>query len=412
MQGEWHRRNARLLCWEVAWFALANGLLAFNGAYLLRLGGTDTLVGLLVSLPPLVMALAALPVGSFVENPRRTDWTWRWALVSRAGLALVAVLPLLKLGAPAIWTTVMLVALTLPAAPLNVSFHAMFMKAVPEERRASVVSSRNMLVGAGTALATYLGGRWLDEVPFPMNYQVLYLVAAATLVSSWVLLRQVHVPDIAPGVPGAAGPGPKGAASWLEALKTPGFGRMMAYTFLFETGAWLAAPLYLLVFVKQLGATDGWLGLNGAAGNIAVLAGFYLAKPLQERWGSGKILLVFALPCALYPLILGLAPVLHLALLLAVFNGLVSAIFGLSHYSVLLTLWSGKRPEKAIALYLTVTQFGAFLWPLVGVKLAETASLETALTIAGCVRMAGALLFSVAPVSAAISRSNDEAPTA
>ncbi len=53
-------RNAYRLYADMLWAAIFSAVAAFNGAFAVRLGASNELVGLLSSLPPLVVALLIL----------------------------------------------------------------------------------------------------------------------------------------------------------------------------------------------------------------------------------------------------------------------------------------------------------------------------------------------------------------
>ena len=38
----------------------------------------------------------------------------------------------------------------------------------------------------------------------------------------------------------------------------------------------MIGPLYMLYYVRTLGATDGWIGMNGTLANLTPIFGFYL----------------------------------------------------------------------------------------------------------------------------------------
>ena len=87
-------RNTYYLYAEVIFAGFLSAAASFNAAYILRLGGSNALVGLMSSLPALVASLLYLPSARLLE--RRTHYRpWVvWSLfLARVGYALIALPP-------------------------------------------------------------------------------------------------------------------------------------------------------------------------------------------------------------------------------------------------------------------------------------------------------------------------------
>ena len=87
-------RNARLLYREIFFSSILGGIIAFNSAYVLRLGATNGDISLLSALPALVAMLVAIPAGQFLQGRSRPK---RWILtalgVHWTGFLLLAFIP-------------------------------------------------------------------------------------------------------------------------------------------------------------------------------------------------------------------------------------------------------------------------------------------------------------------------------
>jgi hypothetical protein len=97
-------------------------------------------------------------------------------LTHRFGFLLVALLPLVVRTGRAEALVALLVAMTLPAVFVNISFSTTLADVVAEDRRAAVVAGRNIANSAVIMLLTPLIGRWLDLIDFPANYQAIYFL--------------------------------------------------------------------------------------------------------------------------------------------------------------------------------------------------------------------------------------------
>jgi MFS family permease len=158
---------------------------------------------------------------------------------------------------------------------------------------------------------------------------------------------------------------------WREAFSSaPDFRRISINTLIHGMGLWMIGPVYILYFVRTLGAEEGWLGLNATLANLTPILGYYLWQRGVVRWGENRVLRPTIAVIGLYPVLVGLMPGLTPILILTALQGLIAPGINLSHYPMLLKVCpEGQRP-MFLALYTTVMNIGAFIMPLIGVKLA------------------------------------------
>jgi hypothetical protein len=425
-------RNAWLLVAEMFWASILGSFATFNAAYAIRLGADNIQVSLLSSIPALMAVLVSIPAGQFLQRrPRRTPWVFGSLLVYRSGFLLVALAPWLNMFGiePGLTAVLILVAISAPAHFFNVGWIPMLAEIVPEHRRAAVFAARNIINQASLSVMVFLAGMWLDTAAFPMNYQVMYLVgfffsmlgmyclvrlrvedspvdAAVGTDSGVTVADSVPVMEMGtdlPAVKKPAGwrPGPRG---WLrsarrsaarlrtELREQPAFVRIMVNTFLHGLGVWMVAPLYVLYYVRQLGASDAWLGLNGT------LAGFSLWRWLMARWGEPVSLKRTIVLVGLYPVLVGLTPSLPVILIFGVLNGLVVPGVNLSHFNMLLKVIPGEARPRYTAIYMTMMNAGAFVSPMIAIFFAERIGLAPMLVIAGLLSVIGSTSFWWNPV--------------
>ena len=154
-------------------------------------------------------------------------------------------------------------------------------------------------------------------------------------------------------------------------------------------------PLYTILFVKELGASDSWIGLNTTLAHIGVIAGNLIGRRLIDRWGASRTLRTIIPLSASYALLVALFPNLTLILLWGVLINLVNPGVNLSHANTLYELCPQERRASYLALYATVANIGAFVMPLVGVALSDQLDIRWILVIGGLVRLGGAGLFHI-----------------
>ena len=392
--------NTRLLYIEVFWAAVLSGVTSFDSAFAIRLGASNALIGLLSSAPPLIIAALAIPAARMLERreDRRPYLFWSLFLM-RAGYLLVAVLPILAPQHAAVWLVALLIALNIPNAVFTAGWSPMLADILPERRRAFVFSRRSIFSAGMVALVTFIAGLWLNATAFPSNYQTLYALGAAASFMSCLTLERLIIPP--PAVDSPA-PKPVGrrfqlpAISWgaikAERQANRSFWNLTVTAFVFNFGIGMSSPLFVLYWVRELNADDGWIGLNNGIKSLAVVVGYFLAEQLIRRKGFKWVFMRLSPLSFLYPFLSALLPDLTFILVLGVMIGLINPGIDLSRINLLLKLAPPRRRPTYMSFYTTVMNLGAVVAPLLSVALAGVVGLRAGLFIAALVRLSGGLL--------------------
>ncbi len=397
-------RNIEYLCIEVAWAGVLSAAAAFNAAFAVRLGATNRLIGWLSSLPSLIAVLVLIPGAHFLETKaNRAPWVWGSLLVARLGYGLLAVLPWLLSTHRAEAVVALLIAITIPSTFFSAGWNPLLADVIPERDRTRVFAKRNILASAMVAGLTYVAGRWLEAsdrlhwAAFPLNYQVVYAVGfvGAMISTAYVMKLKVPPSKVIPHPP----PG-QPHKPWLADLRSifshdRSFAAIVVNTLVFDSGAWLVGPLYIIFFVRQLGASDGWIGLNSTLANAGVIAGYALWRRWMRRLGYNRGLALSTPLAASYAFLVSLCPNLTAILAWGVLINLINPGVNLSHFNILLKLCPDDRRASYIAAFSTIMNLGAFVLPMVGVALADLWGIRTVLLIGGSIRLLGALLFRI-----------------
>jgi MFS family permease len=400
-------RNAWNLCVEIFWASILGTAAAFNAAFAVRLGAENSHIGLLNSLPACVAILVSIPAGRFLEGCRRRQaWVLGSLFVHRLGYVLVALLPWFPLGDfnQGAALVVLLVAMSVSVNFFGVGFSSMLADVIPERRRAAVFAARNIINTGMLSAGMLLAGQWLNHIAFPLNYQAMYLIGFAASMISMVYLLKVQTPKtpVAAQRLHVARPLKVLWQTLRQAVHEQGdFVRIVTNTLLYGLGAWTAAPLYILYFVRQLDASDAWIGLHGTVANVSAIVGYAIWRRLVERWGESRTLKRTVMGAGLYPLLVGLSPALTPILFAAGLNGLIVPGVTLSHFNTLLKVCPQDRRPSFIGLYTTVMNAGAFVCPLIGVALANRFGLAPTLVGCGVFWLLGALSFRLWPIRVA-----------
>lgn len=394
-------RNITFLYIEVAFASILAAASSFDSAYVLRLGGSNRLVGLLASLPALIAIFAYLPSARILQKKRHyAPWVVGSLFLARTGYVVILLLPFfLKRFLPEA-TVGILILMTLPAVFFSTGWSPLLSDVIPERSRATVLAWRSILSSATVASLTYLAGSLLDRGVFPRNYQWLYAIGYLGGIVSVLFVGLIRVPEQSVSSLPLTGQRQDSFLASVRAMvrENKRFARLILNTFLFNLGAWMLGPLYMIFFVRQLNATDSWVGLHTTLAHIGVVVGYWIWRRLARRWGDAKTLLI-ALPLTVtYPFMVSafprLTPILVAGFLINVFAPGVN----LSHSLIFLDLLPQGRKHDATALYSMVMNIGAFACPLVGVAIANAIGILPTLLIGGVLRVLGAAMFYILPV--------------
>lgn len=400
--------NTWYLCVEIFWATIYASAQSFNGAYAIRLGATNSEISLLSSVPALTAVLIMLPAGRFLQSrDRRKNWLLGSLLVARAGTLLFVMIPWLHLGSLSQGTlfVAVLVLWTIPAHFFNLGFIPFLSQAVSEQNRADAFATRNIISGGMISLFNFLFGIWLVRVPFPINYQAMFVLGFTLSLLSIYYLSKVNVSDV-PRITVTHPTAPfwksltRQWSNFVSALsKVRGFTQIVINTFLHGIGLWFATPLYLLYFVRSLDASEAWLGVLGSIASLSTIFGYIFWRKIIARWGEPKTLQLTIVALGLYPLLVGSIPSLTAILFVAGLNGLIAPGVNLSHFNTFLKLIPEDKHHEYTALYLTLMNIGAFVCPILGVALANRLGFAPVLVACGLVSIIGSTSFWIWPVT-------------
>jgi len=377
------------------WAGILGSAATFNAAFALRLEASNTDVGYLSSIPALLAVLVSVPAGRYLQARAKRTSVILWALlVYRLSFLLVALVPWLgglnlPLGSLAVWV---LVIATIPAHFFNVGWIPLIAEAVDERSRAGLVTSRMMISFAVTALFSFLFGQLLSTVRFPYNYTLMYLIGFAASMVSMACLLKLKIPD---AVPVARTPGGRLNLARLrqEAAQHPGLSRIIVNTFLHGFGLWLASPLYILRYVRELDATDAWIGLTGTIATLAAIVATPVWRKLMTHWGQSATLKRTIVLVGLYPIAVGFLPSLNLILFAIAFYNAIAPGVNLSHFTTLLEVTPEENRPGYTSWYISLVNTGAFVGPLLGVAIADWVGIAPTLILCGALSILGSTSF-------------------
>ena len=387
------RHNAQAIYMDVAMGNIAFTIVAnFLPVLAVRLGASDLLVGALTGGPFLIAVFISLPIARLASNTKRLMPNLVWSVfLFRVAFLLFALIP-------AIFSQHRVEALVIanllsgiPYAVANVGFFTMYAYAIQPEQRAHVMSRRFAIGGLTAMLGLLLAGVWLERSPFPVNYEVMFFICFIISLGSVWYIRRVRLPEGE-----AQSPTPVASLSWpvlwAQLRKQPRFvyfaicGSSMILT------TCMLQPLYPIMLVHRLGASDGWISLLLTIYMaISFLAAMVVDRAIR-RWGTRYTLVLTGLGLGVYCFLLALAPSVVFLIPVHVFSGALITGFnvGLSH-GLVETCPEENRADFT-AFYLTLVNLVTFAGPLLGSALSTAFGIIAAIMIVGVLRAAAGLL--------------------
>jgi len=387
-----------------------------------RLGASGLQIGLLTAGPGIVNLLASLPAGHWLESRARevsqligaTFWA---AALNRISYLFLIFLPwmLSKQGQVdlIIWITLLA---ALPATLLAIGINAMLAEVIPPDWRAEVVGKRNALLAVSMTISILICGLVLDQVSFPLNYQIVFAIGfVGAAVSTYHLSQIQPIPpstsnySIRLFLPGWVSISPAlrslkkliiGGGATLRSLIHIELlrGRMgfflLAYL-LFYFFQYLPIPLFPLAYVNSLHLSDGMISLGSGLFYGAMLLTSLRLKSWAVSYGHRRLLVVSALALGSYPLIIGFANGPFLYWVASFLGGAIYGVVSASLINRLMEVVPEQQRAAGMSFHNLVLNLGILLGSLTGPLMGNYLGLHEALILIGGLRLLAGLLMIV-----------------
>jgi len=407
-----YRANFAHLFADIAWFGVLTGSsLNFLNIYAARLGATGVQIGLLTAVAAAVNLALAIPAGRWIEKRPLSKTIFWTAVVYRLGFLLWVPLPWLFGSEGQILALIGLTALmAIPLAALGVGFNVLFAAAVPSEWRAYVMGNRNVLLSltfVGTSLAC---GFLLHRLPFPLGYQLVFLIGfIGGAMSSLHLyfVRPIPEPEEKTQVALDRGQQPSGlgppqvrarlglpvrvvSALRLDIWQTP-FRRVLLVMLGFHLAQYLAIPLFPLYFVNEMKLNDQQIGVGMALFYVAVLLGSTRLHRVVHRLGHKTVTGIGVIGLGAYPFLLAFSTQVWQYYAVSFIGGLGWSLVGGAYINYMLeSIPAADRPSH-FAWYFIVLNGCILAGSLLGPLIAQNATLAAALLVFGILRVLAGL---------------------
>lgn len=387
--------NFRHLVLDIAWYGLALAAYGrFLSVYAIKLGATPIEQGLLTSLPALILLIFA-SLGNW--------WTKRYSeprkalvipsFIFRMVFLLPAFAPFFP---PHLQPYYLIACVTLPAitqGASGVAFLVLMRGAVSETRMPRLLSMRSLSLNIAVGIGALAFGVWLREVPFPYNYQLMFVLAFGfAMISLWHATRVRSVtlsPTATTPAPVIAQPN-----AHSQPWRSHNFRQVALVTLIIHVAFFSIVPVVNMYLVEVKDADEIFMGLYGIAELTAGAVMSFIAPRILARTGYRAAIALGMVGTAIAAIIIALAPHLSLTLVAAVVSG---ASWTLGATISLFGFLNENTPQQHMMRYSTAFHqtigLSVFIGPLVGSLLANSGmNLVAVLMIGAALRLLAAPL--------------------
>lgn len=388
--------NFRHFVFDILWFGLAVPSTArFLSVYAIRIGASPMLLGWLAALPAII-ALASSTFSmwwrkKFSDTVQAQFWP---GLNYRLAFLLPALTPFFPREWQPAW---LILAVSIPAIPQGVSsvmFLVLLREGVANSDLTTLLSRRSLIFNVSVALSTLAFGFWLEKMPFPGNYQVMFV--AAFVLSLISLLHVNHVRVI------FAEPKPSTAAPAVKPWRARSFQRVAFVAVIMHVSFFALVPIIPLLLVDKLGADEAFMSIYALAELSAAALVATLTNRIVANIGTHMTMAIGMIGTGLSAIVLAASPSLTMTLVAAALSGGSWTMAAISLFG----FFSASTPADNVTRYSTVynqvVSLSIFVGPMLGSQLASASiDLTTVILIGAALRL---LAGSVIPYELVLGR--------
>lgn len=396
-----YKPNFFHLYMDIAWFGLLSGsAINFLNIYATRIGATSFQIGLISAMSAVVTLFLSIPVGRWLQTQNTSRAIFWSSVYYRVGFVAYIFLPWMGTEQGQIWAIIIITFLmAIPLTTLGVGFNALFAEAVPVEYRAHVAGIRNVTLSIMFMLSSLVSGYILQNLAFPLGYQIVFGIGAIGAAMSSVHLYfirplQTDAPPAAPQQPPITlRPYARNLATSLRLdIWNTRFRNVLLALFAFHLTQYLAIPLFPLYNVRVLQLTDDHIGIGTALFYLTVLLGSTQLQNFTHRMGNKKLIGFSVCAMALYPLLMAFSTQVWHFYGLSLIGGLTFAMVSGSYANYMLEYIPAHDRPPHLAWYNVVLNIAVLIGSLGGSAVADMAGLSMALLIFAALRFLAGLL--------------------
>jgi MFS family permease len=382
--------NFHHLVGDIGWFGLAIPAVgSFFSVFAIRLGATALHLGLLSSLPAVLMLVSSVLSNwwraRYPDSVKAVFWP---TFIMRVRLLFFVLAPLLPAAWQAWSLVIVMAAVSIPMGIANIIFLVMMRETIREGRFTALISRRQLVLNLCVAGSTLVTGFWLERVAFPLNYQILFVAGfGLMMVSLWHVARLVPF-NVTPE------PKPDRADPDSRPWHSPRFRTLALMVTALFVGFTSMQSLISLRLVEDLGAAEDFIALYSFLELISAATGSTFANRLIKRFGHRRVVLASMTSTASAALILALAPSQILALPAAVLSGATWVMVDITQFSFFSARTPAEKRTSYTRAYFQTLAIATFIGPLIGSTLADQGvSLPAVMLVGAGLRLTAGVIF-------------------
>jgi MFS family permease len=380
--------------------ALGVGLVSaastFLPVFLTRLGATNFQVGLLTAMPAFAGLFLTLAMGRFLQGRRNVvPWFSGGSLIYFSSYGLIGLISFVVPEQHRVLALLLVWAVAIvPQTLRSVGFSVVMNAVAGPRRRYELMSRRWSILGLTSAVTVAVVGQLLARLRFPINYQLIFIALSAGGFVSFYYSRRIKLPDAEPQ-PRTVGLSPgQRLKGYLDLIRgQPAFVSFTAKRLVYIAGSALAAPLFPLYYVRQVEATDAWIGIINTSQTAITLLGYFLWLRQGRARGSRFVLLRTTFALAFYPALVASTRRVELIALFAGLAGIFQAGLDLVFFDELMKTVPSQHSAIFVSVAQTLQHFLAVMMPLLGTLLADRLGIGGTLAVSAALRLLGCGLF-------------------
>jgi hypothetical protein len=393
---EMNRRNFINVQIDALGVGLASAANPFLPVFLARLGASTLQIGLLTTMPAITGLLLSIPLGQFLQK-RQNIVPWfsaaRLTVLSTYAVTgfITFFLPehLSVIGILGIWALA-----TIPQTILSITFTVVMNSIAGPAGRYELMTHRWSILGFTNAITALIAGQALDAMPFPLNYQVVFIALSAGGLVSYYFSSHLTLPDNIQVQDEEQHTFREQAGEYIQrVLREKPFITFTLKRFVFLTGTVMIAPLLPVYYVRELNATDSSIAFINIAANSTVIIGYFFWMHQSRLRGSRLVLLSTTFGVSLFPILTGLTNQVWPVPIYAAIFGIFQAGLNLVLFDELMKRIPVGYSASFVAVAQSIQYLSSVLAPLFGTWMAFQFGLSTALIIGGAISLLGFFLF-------------------
>jgi len=390
------RRNFINVQVDAVGVGLASAAAPFLPVFLARLGASNTEVGLLTAMPGFTGLIIAIAVGRFLQGRKQVvPWFSVARLIVLSSYTATGLAPFIVPREYLVVTILGIWALaTIPQTIVNVSFSVVMNAVAGPTGRYDLMSRRWSILGLTNAVTVVIVGQALDRIGFPINYQIVFMALSLGGLISYYYSSHITLPDAEPPprVTGQSlGARVKGYFDLIRSERP--FVLFAAKRFVFLSGSQLAVPLFPLYFVREVNASDAWIGFINTAQSAIMMIGYFIWMRQTRSRGTRFVLISTTFGMSLYPLLTAFTHQVEYIAFYAALAGIFQAGVDLVLFDELMKTIPARYSATFVSLAQSLQNMSSMLAPIVGTMLATYIGLSGALVVAAALRLLGCALF-------------------